>query len=655
MSSLRQRINAVFKGIYTARPTLSIKDWARNNIKLSTKESGDFPGSYDPDLNPLPTILFDVYQSGEYRKAVFKKSSQSGVTLVVLILICYYITYVARNFLYMIDSRDEMRRVSKERLQPMLKTCGAAAGKISENEDDLTNLTLSLKGLTGYLCGSNSEATYANKSVGLAVNDECDTYAKKNAVALTADRGKKQTGFFQILLSKPENWEDICTQEYLRGTRHRPFYPCPHCGTRQTVDWSRIRFDHCTDLIGNWDYERMAKEIYLRCVNPQCVNPDYAHIEKGDKGRIMESSKAFMLTALPIKELYQQTNFGEDEYKPVPGVFSCEIDDLMSMFPTATWTDLAREWNDAQGDEVKLKAFLRGRLAQGWKQKKIEVGDSDIYRMSAAYQRGHCPVEPRYVLMASDKQLNLYKWVKTGWTNNGDCYVIDWGECLSAAELLHIADDPVIVDKWNEDTPSEKRVNPVVYKGMVDEGYMQDEVRDFVVSTCLGRNVDGSFNYRFYSCWGQGGIHSRSLRDLVVPVYGDKPNAIHRGYPIYAYRFSDDNFKDQLYNKRFGGFKEFEAAIKAGKPAPNKPRVFFPAHLEPAFVRELCQEKFTWSEKNKRWEWIEPKEKNDFGDALKMNFVGFYILAPGLALKQMQEQQAQEQREKPFNSVVLQS
>lgn len=642
MSSLRQRINAVFKGIYCARPTLAVKDWARKFITLSGKESGDFPGAYDPDLNPLPTILFDVYQSGEYRKAVFKKSSQSGVTLVVLILICYYITYAARNFLYMIDSRDEMRRVSKERLQPMLKSCGAAAGKISENEDDLTNLTLSLKGLTGYLCGSNSEATYANKSVGLAVNDECDTYQKKNAVALTADRGKKQTAFFQILLSKPENWEDTITQEYLRGTRHRPFYLCPHCATRQTVEWENIRFGHCKDLIGDWDYERMPREIYLKCINPECVNPDFAQIVDGDKGRIMEGSKAVMLAGRE----WRQTNTGEDKWKPVPGVFSCEIDDLMSTFPTATWTDLAREWNDAQGDEVKLKAFVRGRLARGWKQKQIEVGDSDIYRMCAAYQRGHCPVEPRYVLMASDKQLNVYKWVKTAWTNNGDCYIIDWGECLSANELLYVADIPVIVDRWNADTPPEKRINPTVYKGLVDEGYMQDEVRDFIVSTCTGQNADGTFNYRFYSCWGQGGVHSRSLRDLVVPTHGDKPNAIHRGYPIYAYRFSDDNFKDQVYNKRFGEFKEIEAAIKAGLPAPAKPRVFFPAHLEPAFVRELCQEKFAWSEKNKRWEWLEPKDKNDFGDALKMNFVGFYILAPALALQQLQEQQARDEQNK---------
>ena len=607
--------------------------FARKHIKLSAKESGDFPGPYDDGLNPLPTILFEVFESGRYNKAVFKKSSQSGVTMVVLILICYYVSYICRNFLYVIDSIGEVRRISTERLKPMLIDCPAVQGQIKEGGEGLDNLTLSFKGLTGYLCGSNSLGTLANKTVGLAVNDETDTYKAKGAVGLSADRGKKQSTFFHILLSKPENWEDTINQEWLKGSRHKFFFPCPHCGMMQNVQWESIKYDHCKDETGAWDWERMSHEMFLACLNAQCGGVPFAEfarsqgsdIDPGDRkgGKISEDWKPWMLKRREARA----TNDGKDEFKPIPGVFSVEIDDLMSTFPAASWPVLAKEWIGAQTDEEELKKFKRGRLAKAWEQKAVKVADADIYQMTATYARGHCPVEPLVVLMASDVQKEVKKWVKVAFTQNGDCYVIDWGECLSFRELVTIADEPVIVDKWDDETPEALRVNPKVYKGLVDEGNWQKDVRDFVVSTFTGLNEQGVPDYRFMSCWGQA-VRGRNLRDMVWPVIGEKPNAVHKGYPIWAYRFSDSNFKHDLYNQRIARFREIKAALKEGKEPPAIPRLFFPGQLEPAFVRELCAEKFVYSLKEKEWLWEEPKTANDFGDALKMNLVAWYIIAP---------------------------
>lgn len=636
MTTLVQRINGLFRATFTARPREGILKWAAaGNIKLSTKESGDFPGNYDPQLNPLPTILFEVYECGKYHKAVFKKSSQSGVTLACLILICWFARFVSRNFLYVIDSIEEMRRISKERLKPMIQSCRALSGHISEGGDNLTNLTLSFKGLTGYLCGSNSIGVLANKSVGLAINDETDTYKDKRAIGLSADRGKKQSNFFQVLLSKPEDWSDTINQEYLAGTRHQCFFPCPHCGTMQTVTWERIKYGHCKDMLGAWDYARMASEMFLECVNADCGNVPFAAFAQtngGFDGVVVGGAKGGQITEdwkpwMMQRRQWRATNEGKDEHKPIPGVFSCHIDDLMSTFPTATWPTLAREHIAAQGDEEKLKIFHRGRLAHAWRPKAIEVGDSDIYDMTLPYLRGHCPVEPLICLMASDVQQDVKKWVKTAWNNRGDCYVIDWGECLSFGELVKIADDPVIVDRWNKDTPLDRRVNPKVFKGLVDEGNWQKDVRDFVVSTFLGINAQGLPDYRFMSVWGQP-LRGRNIRDIVWPAVGERPNAMHNGYPIWAYRISDNNFKHELYNNRIARHREIKAALAEGKPPPAVPRLFFPAQLEPAFVRELCAEKFVWSVKEKDWIWEDPKTKNDFGDALKYNFSGWYVLAP---------------------------
>jgi len=639
------RMTGLFQMVFRPRPPGTIEDWAsgksdpegRANIQLTQKESGDFAGPYDPDLNPLPTILFEAYSSGEYDKAVVKKSSQSGFTLAVLILICWFVSFVTRNFLYVIDSLDEMRRLSQERLQTMLRACRAADGQIPENEDDMKTLTLSLKGCVGYLAGAQSLGALSNKSVGLAIFDEVDAYPnpkleQERAMELGAERGKKQTGFFEVWLSKPIHWDGPINQEYLIGTRHKAFVPCPHCGMYQELRWKQVQYEHCRGEDGEWDFERVLTDTYYLCISQECQESPAA-------GRIEEHHKPEMVR----RREWRRTNIGKDEYKPQPRVFSCEVTDLYSTFPTATMGVLAKEYIQSEGNASKRQKFWRGRMAQATKRKQVKTNEMDIWEMTGEYLRGELPVECDVVLMFVDVQDVMRKWVKCGFLLADDsCFVIDYGECLSYDDCLREADVPVLVREWREDTPEADRINPIVYKGLIDEGFRQKEVRTWAISTILpALGSNGQPDYRFYTSWGQGGIHSRHLRDLVVPRLDDPPNATHEGFPIYAYRFSDDNFKDDLYNKRIGGHREKKAAEKEGKRPPRHVApLVFPKNITPEFVSEMVQEKFEFDPKTKRWGWPDVTSPNDFGDGVKGCLVGWYIVKPGLALAAAQRTKA---------------
>ncbi|MFK5923261.1 MAG: phage terminase large subunit family protein [Verrucomicrobiota bacterium] len=637
LANVGLKMVGLFSAIFQSRPLGTIADWAsgksdpdgKPNIQLSTKESGDFAGGYDPDLNPLPTILTEVYLSGEYDKAVIKKSSQSGFTLMVLILICWFVSFVNRNFLYVIDSLGEMRRVSKDRLIPMLLGCRAAAGEIPEGEDGLNTLTLSLKRCVGYLAGAQSLGALSNKSVGLAIYDEVDAYpdAKKEqerAMELGSERGKKQTGFFEVWLSKPIHWDGPINQEYLIGTRHKAFVPCPHCDMFQELQRDRLRYDHCRDDEGAWDLQRILDETYYLCLSQECQESDA-------EGKILEHHKPEMVK----RRDWRRTNFGQDEHKPQPRLFSCEVTDLYSTFPTATFGHLAKEWVESENDPSKRKRLLRGRFAEATKRKEVKTRGADIWSMTGEYARGCLPQEVDVVVMFVDVQGVVKKWVKCGFLLEDDtCFVIDYGECLSYGDCLVEADEPVRVLNWNEDTPEKARVNPTVKVGLIDEGYKQKEVRTWAVSTILPERLpDGSPAYRFYTSWGQGGVHARHLRDLVVPRLDDPPNATHEGFPIYAYRYSDDNFKDDLYNKRIGGHRAALAAKDEGvKPPANVAPLFFPADIDPGFVSELCQERFEFDPVTRRWGWPDVTNPNDYGDGVKCCLVAWYILKPGLAV-----------------------
>lgn len=633
-----RRIGPLMASVLRPRPQGSIADWAsgksspdgRPNIFLSSKESGDFAGGYDPELNPLPTILFEVFQSGEYRKAVFKKSSQSGVTLAVLILICWFVSFVTRNFLYVIDSLDEMRRVSQERLQPMLKACRAASRQIPADEDKMKTLTLSLRGCVGYLLGAQSLGALSNKSVGLAVYDEPDAYpvakdGEESAIDLGSERGKKQSTFFEVLLSKPIFWEGIINQEYLVGTRHKCFVPCPKCGTFQELRWKQVRFEHCRDAAsGDWDLERVIRETWYQCSENGC--------------RIEEADKPGMIRA----RQWRRTNFGEDEYKPIPGVFSCEITDLYSTFPTATWGVLAREFIESENKPSARAKFWRGRLAVATRQKRIKVVLEDILALRGSYARGECPVRPDVVVMYCDVQgtealdggeaeIGLRKWVKCGITfHDNACYVIDYGEALSFTALLPEADRPVRVLSWPADVPETQRVDPAVYKGLVDEGFRRKEVREWAVSTRLpGVLADGSLDFRFYTAWGQGDMQSRHLKDIVAPLLGEKPNIVVDGIPTYSYRYSDDAFKNELYHRRIGLAREHARARAEGtKPPEEMPLpLFLPRDVSADFMEEMTNESFEFDRKKKRWIW-KKRGPNDFPDGIKGCLVQGYVLKP---------------------------
>jgi len=634
---VKERLRGLLGEIFSPIPSGTIEGWGsgketadgKPNIYLSEKESGDFPGAYNPELNPLPTILFSVFRSGLYGMAVFLKSSQSGVTFAVLVLICWFVTFMRRNFLYVIDSEKEVEKIGDERLKPMLKRCKAALSN-TKGEDVFKALVISLKRCTGYLVGAQSIGGLSNKSAGLIILDEVDAYpiprkGKESAIALALERGKKQARRFVVMLSKPIYWSGPITQNYLIGTRHHCFVPCPHCGEFQELTRDRLRYEHCRDPDnGAWFSDRILSDTWYECLNAAC----------GEK-RIEQKHKPAMLK----RREWRQTNFGQDEHKPEPRRFSCKITDMYSTFPTATFGHIALELALSEHDPVARQTVLAGRFAEGLRRAQVKVVAETIFEMRGEYRRGECPVMPDIVVMYIDVQKRVFKWTKCAFTLDDTCYIIDYGETLTLAEAWSKANVPVKV--LGEDDESKW---PLVYRGWLDEGYDQKMARDFVTSEQNCGTPDQWIatrwgmipKYRFFTSWGQGGIHARQLRDLVTPRPDEKPNATHNGKLLYAYRYSDDHFKDELYNLRIGGFPQYRASLEpdSGIEAPEFFNLtVFPKDIDPQFALELCQEEWTWLEKLGREGWKDPQGPNDYGDGVKCCIAQWYLAKPFVEIR----------------------
>lgn len=638
MSPLDHEIDLVFADSFRPRYKGKVEDWARKEIELSSKESAEFSGAYDPDLNPLPTILFDVATGEEYDEAYIMKSSQSGFTLACLILICFWVSQFLRNILYAIDSLNEVRRISTERLQPMLERCSSAQAQLSEDPDDMSNLTLSLKGLTIYLGGAGSVGAQANKSIGLAIVDETDTYkmsetrTESHPALLIADRLKRVlTDSFYVALSKPDQWDSFINQNYLTGTRHKCYVPCPHCtGSLQAglgwikkpsgqldgwqeITWEKIRFDHCKDDAGAWDTDRVGKGTYMEC--------EYC------KGRIDERKhKPWMVK----NRQWRRTNFGQDKFRPKPRRFSCQVSDLYSTFPKASWGVLANEWIEALSNSDKRDNFRRGRLGLPVRRKEVEINEGHLQAMIGMYQYGHCPIKPDLVTLGSDRQADVYKWQIWAWSvERNEGWLVSYGQTISETDLVKFANTPVIIDTWG-DTPEAKRVNPIVLTGLVDEGHKTFTIRSFCLSTQF--EIGGQTFLRFYPTKGAASAGVEMMKEEMFFTED------RREVPVVV--FKDSSLKTLLYEEAIEDRAQLIEKRKRGEPTAA-PLLHFPAGIDPSVLSEMCQEKRIRIIRNYNFEmvWAEPKGTNDHGDAMKYNLLAFIKAKPMLlALKKLQQQ-----------------
>ncbi len=617
--TLDDELDEVYSSSFQPRFKGRIEDWARGQIELTAKESQEFSGAYDPELNPLPTILFEVALDDEYDEAYVMKSSQSGFTLICLILIVFWVTHFKRNILYGIDSLAEVRRISTERLQPLLEKCTDAAAQISGDPDDMTNLTMSLRDLTIYLGGAASVGAQANKSIGLAVVDETDTYkmsktrTESHPALLILDRLKRViTDCFFVALSKPDQWTDFINKNYLTGTRHKCYVPCPACQQFQEIKWDNIRFSHCKDEHGGWDTERIAGETYLQCES--CGQP------------IQEQHKPDMVR----QRQWRRTNYGQDKHKPKPRRFSCHVSDLYSTFPKASWGVLANEWVEAAGDTDKLDNFRRSRLGLPVRRKEVEINEGHLQAMIGVYQHGHCPIRPDIVTLASDRQLDVYKWQRWAWSvERNEGWLIDYGETISEKDLISHANVPVVVDNW-DDTPEDKRINPFVMTGFIDEGHNTFTIRRFCLSTKFA--IGGKEFLRFYPCRGAASAGSELMKEETFQT--------EDGLPVPCVVFKDSAIKTLLYEESIEQRAQLIEKRARGEPAAA-PLLHLPVGCDPSFMQELCQERRIRIIKNYEYEmvWAEPKGKNDHGDGAKMNLLAYLKAKPMLvALKRLRDQ-----------------
>lgn len=597
MNPVRQFLVSVLKRAYRPVRKYPLEYWAEENITLGSKESIDNPGAYKRIHSVYAPRLLDIFMDDpQWRTLLVMKSSQSGITLHCLILICRKIAEIFTSIIYVIDSKPKAEDLSKTRLQPMLRKCKALLVEAEARLDaKLQTLTYELPNAIIRLAGSGSAGQVASFPADIVFGDELDKWGRAKGEAhkwhLLIQRIKKSEHGKGIGFSTPTTEDAITNVEFVAGSQHKYFVPCPECGAENLCDLEHLVFSHCKDDHGAYDLARVLRETYMRC--------------EACEARIEEDQKPDMLD----RGRWKATNYKELEIEGVkqmvpawePGAMSAHISDFYSIHSKSTWGVLACEFIQAQGSPEKLHNFNNGRRGMPNKKTVSNLHLKHLLRLRGGYKRGTVPIMPCVCTLQVDNQGDHQKWVSLAWLPNGTRYVVDWGITGARAEIKDVALRQI-------QTP-EREIT--VQSVIMDEGGKDGtsyEVRRFCAPL---------FPY-FIPCKGRGGIQVRNniwFTDSKISKGGDESVAVCH--------FDDDAFKRELYIQLIKNFsleqsREFDV-----------PRLWLPVDVDEDFCRELLGEELikeldASGQEVMKWK---GKPPNDYGDCVKMGGVLWNVIS----------------------------
>lgn len=584
-------------------PVESIVDWAERTLRIPEEENDELAGQlWSSEVTPHVRWVMEWVRGPGKSELFIRKSSQTGITMAVIIIILWMMEHEPRNVLYVVDSAEEAKRISKVRLKNWIKKNRMLEGG-GVSEDDLSNLTYYLKGMTVYLGGSFAKGLFRNKAVSLAFLDELDAHGEwedgKTTIQGTRSRLKRHKQSKLLAFSTPTDEMGSIHVEYEAGTKERLQVTCCHCELPQFLDWKQVIYsdpEFLMELEGltpeevpdreRFDLEYVRRNAYYRC-------------ESGC--RISDADRRKMLrTQVPVSTAKK----GRNQRRR-----SLWISDLYSTF--VSLGELSVEWIEAQGDMRAIAAFKTERMGEPNRRLIGKVEEGHFRRLRMNYARGECPVRPLevngayFVVMVVDVQLHTYKWVKMSFTRTGAMFVADWGEVSTLSEVQDEANRPVLLRDGTE---------CAVYYGVMDgsDGKKLTEVIEFChgVEWCRDRELQHWVSVKGFA-----------RRQMNGPFRVG--HAVHEGVKVVQYHIQHEAWVSFLLLEMIG---------KARERRDNGAEfVALPRNIEQRLVDELMAEelrpvKDKYDENRKEWV-KKSSQANDWLDCFKYGAALWSILS----------------------------
>jgi phage terminase large subunit GpA-like protein len=312
--------------------------------------------------------------------------------------------------------------------------------------------------------------------------------------------------------------------------------PCPLCGHKQKLTFDRLR----------WNKGDPESVLYF-CV--KCENG----FHEGYKNQILAAGQ-WIATQKSVN----------------PKTIGFHLNALYSPLGWYSWADIASDWEEAQGDVLKLKTFVNTVLGETWQEKGEAPAWEKLHeRKSQDYFKGEIPNEVSLLTAGVDVQQDRLEVEIVGWGRNLNSWSIDY---------IKIFGNPVEEEVWqelhkilNQDFISLDGRKLNISKMAVDSGNMTQTVYNFVYH---------AHDHRLIAIKGKatGQVIIEPARTTDLVTARTRLTNQMRYYPI-----ATGLAKEELYNWLF---------LKKPKEGDSYPRGYchFPGDYDEEYFKQLTAE-----------------------------------------------------------------
>jgi phage terminase large subunit GpA-like protein len=378
-------------------PALDLVTWAERNIVF---EDGPFPGPYSRALFPFfDEVLRASGPSDACRFVSVMASAQVGKTALATIFILANMAASRGSFMCVHPTEDNAVRWAKMKLGPMMKSTAIvrelfpqrANGQLAsilyrERKDGMSRLLVT---------GANSPASLSQVTIDAQVQDDLSKFevsAWGDAESMADSRSRAIADAKILKISTPLVSPGCrITRNFLEGSQEHPYVGCPHCGTKQVLEWANFVPDK-------------ADEAHFVCVACGCV------IEESDRPKLLST---FEWRAHNPTAAKQHRSFW-----------------IWSAYSyLQTWPQIAREWLRARGDPASEKTFWNDTLGQPYVDKGEARPPVELHARASQshYARGEVPQGCLVLTLGVDCQFDRVEWLLLGHGENYRKFVVDCG------------------------------------------------------------------------------------------------------------------------------------------------------------------------------------------------------------------------------------
>lgn len=417
--------------------------WCDANIVIPDNAINPEPGPYSIDRTPYLREIIDTAVDPVAREIWCYKPTQVGWTRLLINLVCYFAAQQpgATGILY--PDEDTVEEVFAEELKPTIDQSATMAALKTGRAWDSTADEVWLR--TGPIFGlyAGSVQKLARRSLRYIIGDEIDKYRPFKNEASPIQLLKKRTSnwmhrAFELYGSTPTTRDGNITAGYEACPEKREYFcRCPHCGEYELWQWASVK--GFRDAPGATKHERAdwvkrTRPAFYLCRRCGCPITDADKVDAVARG-VWVSGVTENQTWRATQTVRPDGTLDGDR-RPATRI-GFHLTALLS--PWLTFSDLAAEFIEAEGDRDKSRDFRNARLAQPWDEVVRSVRPSTVRdKRSIAGKPLIVPKWAVRVFAVFDTQDTWFAGTIRAWGGGFKSALLWHGECQKFDEVYRI-------------------------------------------------------------------------------------------------------------------------------------------------------------------------------------------------------------------------